>query len=74
MRDDDVNGVIVGGDFKSGALYYNGRMQGQPVHENSEELLIKRLTDDMRRMIADCGAAVDHIYPSNDAWEIRIYD
>ena len=73
MHDDDVNGTIVGGHFKSGAISYNGRIQGQLVHEYSEELLIKKLTNDMRRRIADCGAAVDHIYPNNDAWEIRIY-
>ena len=74
MSDDDVNGVIVGGDFKSGALYYEGRIQGQVVHEDTEEVLIRRLTDDIRRRIADCGAAVDYIYPDSNAWEIRIYD
>jgi len=74
MSDDDVTGTIIGGNFKSGALYYEGRRQGQTVHEDSEELLIKRLTDDVRRKIADCGAAVDYVYPDNNAWEIRFYN
>ena len=74
MRYDDVNGAIVGGDFKSGALYYNGRIQGQVVNEDSEELLIKRLTDDIRRKIKDCGDAVNYIYPENNSWEVRLYN
>ena len=77
MFDDDVNvpaGNIVGGNGKSGALYYEGRIQGQVVHEESEEKLIRRLTDDLRRKVADCGASVNYIYPNNDSWKIKIFN
>jgi hypothetical protein len=74
-HEDEVRGVIVGGDYVIGRLHYDGRPQGQQLVGRSDDEVIKKgkdLLDDIKR---ESGKAYPLIYlKALTAWETRIYD
>ncbi len=72
-RDEDVNGVIVGGSFFAGSLWYDGRRQYGQHYGYSEEELKDKLNKLHENIKLDMGGAYSIIYPL-DSWEMRFYD
>ena len=72
VGDEDVNGIIIGGEYESGRLFYAGRPQSQRVWENTVKKVIEKLNTRGQEIKAECGPAYKLIYPDNNAWEIRL--
>lgn len=73
LRDDDVIGVIVGRGFIAGRLFYEGRPQSRLLLAPDDAALIERarIEKESRRM--EFGEAFRAIWPSDSAWELRIF-
>lgn len=70
---EEVNGIIVGGEWKTGRLFYEGRPQREQFTGDTDEDL-RAKADIMLRAIKDeCGQAFEMIYP-NSVWELRIFN
>ena len=73
--EDEVRGVIVGGDHIIGRLHYDGRPQGQQFAGRSDAEVIEKGKSLLSEINKECGKAYQMIYPNAaTAWEIRIYD
>lgn len=72
LKDDDVNGVIIGGECIVGYLTYEGRRQGKQLYAGSEGHLHAMATQYREEIIESCGMAAREIYPDSDAWCLRI--
>lgn len=72
FKDDDVRGVIIGGDYISGRLFYEDRPQGGRVYADSEEELKHILRKRLEDIKLDCGDVYAAIYQKESAWSIRI--
>jgi len=71
FKPDDVNGEIIGGDFCSGRLFYDGRPQVERIFSDTEENLKTELLAELSRIKQESGDVYYLIYPAN-TWEIRI--
>ena len=75
---EEVNGVIIGGEYFTGAIYYDGRVQNQYISGDTEQELIKNAKDWVSKQKEDItrfGLQLkDSCYPDNAKWELRIFD
>lgn len=65
---DDVNGVIVGGDYGQCWITYEGRKQGKTMYPCDETEALEMCTNEKTRIKAECGEAFTMIYPNARAW------
>lgn len=72
LKDDDVRGVIVGGEYFVGCLTYEGRRQGRQLYAASEGQLHALAAQSRKKILEDCGPAARDIYPNSEAWRTRI--
>ena len=72
MREDDVNGIVIGAQLLKGALYYDGRQQGQSLYAENDRDLAALANAEYERIKAECGPVFRDIYPGG-VWETRIY-
>lgn len=72
LKDDDVNGVIIGGECAAGCLTYEGRRQGKQLYAGSEGDLHDMAAQYRQEILDGCGLAAREIYPDSDAWRLRI--
>lgn len=72
LKDDDVSGVIVGGEYFVGYLTYEGRRQGRQLYACSEGQLHDLAAQSRKEILEDCGLAAREIFPNSDAWRLRI--
>lgn len=68
---DDVNGTVIGGDFFSGEIFYDGRSQSQKIYGDTEQELISLAEEKVQELkkLQTIG-----LYPDNSKWELRIYN
>jgi len=71
--EEEVNGQVIGKYVYAGALYYDGRKQGNTLYAESEAALKDVAEANLRNLKMDCGAVFRDIFP-HDTWELRIYD
>lgn len=71
FKDDCVSGVIVGGDYVTGLLCYQGRQQGQQLWADGLEQLRARAEALKAELLAECGDVALYIYPRDD-WTLKI--
>jgi hypothetical protein len=64
MRDEEVNGQIIGGDYGQCWLTYDGRKQGPTLYARSAVTAREALAAEHRRIKDECGAAYADIYPA----------
>lgn len=74
MRGEEVNGIVVGGDFVTGQLFYDGRSQSQKLYAQSESELMEYATELMNKLKAENGGYPTYLYQDNNKWELRIYN
>lgn len=72
MHTDETRGVIIGGDYHAGRLFYDGRSQGAVVTGDSETEVETALRAQYEVLKAEMGEVFALIYPG-DCWEVRIY-
>lgn len=73
--DDDVRGVIIGGDFLTGRVFYDGREQRyQAFYADTEEELIAQAREFVEEMKAKFKDSPCYLYPDDSKWELRIYN
>jgi chloramphenicol 3-O-phosphotransferase len=70
-KEDDVSGVIVGGDYLVGILTYQGRQQGRQLYAANGGELFEKAFHLKREILADCGDAAHLIYETNE-WQLKI--
>ena len=70
---EEVNGIIIGGDYISGRLFYSDRPQGPTFYGNSDKEVSTQANEHKSKLAVDYGEAFRHIYPNHD-WTIRIYE
>ena len=68
--DDDVRGMIVGGDYLMCRLVYDGRTQKDFLARTDDEAL-QMAKHWKSELMSDCGLAAKYIYP-DEKWELRI--
>ena len=73
FKDDDVNGVIIGGEFFTGQLFYCGRPESRRLYGYTTEELRTMLEGRLDEIKNECKAAFDLIYPKK-GWEFRFYE
>lgn len=74
LRDDEVGGIIIGGDYIAGRLYYNDRIQSSHFYADSDGDLLVAANARLDEIKSECGRAFDDIFPNKSGWELRIYD
>lgn len=71
FKTDDVNGVIIGGDYVAAKLCYDGRQQGNTIYadnqEQAKQLAIK-LKAEFREDLGD--TLFKEIYSDDFKWQI----
>lgn len=72
FKDDDVTGIIIGGEYLLGFLTYDGRKQGRQIYAESHAALIKLAEEQKAEILKDCGIVARDIYPKDDAWRLVI--
>lgn len=69
---DDVNGTVIGGNWLSGKVFYDGRPQSQTFTADTEQELIILAKNKMNTLKSEnCPIG---LYPDNSKWELRIYE
>lgn len=68
---DDVNGVIIGGDFVCAKLCYDGRQQGSQIYAEDVADALGKASELKKELIADLGVHLaKEVYPSDESWKI----
>ena len=62
---DDVNGQIVGGEYGTAWVTYEGRKQGNTCYPSNEAEAFAMCEAVVSRIKDECGAAFSDIYPLN---------
>lgn len=70
---DDVNGTIIGGDYVTGQLFYDGRAQTGTFYADSDDELIEMARTKKRELIASVEGVLG-IYEDDSLWQLRIYE
>ena len=71
FKDDCVNGSIIGGDYVTGLLCYQGRQQGDQLWADTLEQLRENAEALKGELLAECGDVALYIYPRDD-WTLKI--
>jgi hypothetical protein len=71
FKDEDVSGVIVGGDFVCAKLCYEGRQQGRQIYADDVAEALGEAVNLKKELINDLGRDLaKEIYPCDDSWKI----
>lgn len=70
---DETRGIVIGGDFVSWQLFYDGRPQSTKLSADNPLHAIQLAKEKLEEIRKDCGRAFKLIYPDNK-WEVRIWD
>jgi hypothetical protein len=71
---DETNGVVIGGDFYTGKVYYDGRCLTSFKHfAETEEELMEWARTIKHRAIEEAALTWGNLYPDDSKWELRIY-
>lgn len=72
LGNEEVNGIIVGGEYYTGKIFYDNRCQTyNPIYADTHEELISRaekIITNLKKENCPIG-----VYPDNSKWELRIY-
>ena len=71
FKEDDVSGVIVGGNFICAKLCYESRQQGSQIYADDVAGALGKAANLKKELIADLGSDLaKEIYPSDESWKI----
>lgn len=68
-----VGGVVIGGEYFTGGLYYCGQKCGNTIYAATEDAVVEKGRERLEDIKNECGAAYSMIYPEKNSWEVRIY-
>lgn len=71
---DDVRGIIIGGDYISWQLFYDGRPQGQKEYADTEYEGEEAAKEKCAELKAQYQGYPCYLYPDDSKWEIRIWN
>lgn len=72
LKEDDVNGQIIGGFVVVGFLTYEGRRQTQDFYADTEELLKVAANDRLAERREEIGETYSLIYPNKNGWSLKV--
>ena len=64
---------IVGGQFFQARGYYDGRGQTLLYTARSQEEVVRKVSEEIREVIAAFGTEANRRFPNNDMWEVRVW-
>lgn len=67
-----TDGIIIGGDYVVGQLYFDGRPQGGKMYAPSEEELMECARHCKASLMQEFAGSPCYLY-QGDKWELRIY-
>jgi hypothetical protein len=70
---DSVNGIIIGGEFFCGRLFYEDRPQGPMIYGDNDSEIRTQASQYLAKLKTDCNEAFRYIYPNN-SWTVKFYD
>jgi hypothetical protein len=70
---DDVRGIIIGGNFVSWQLFYDGRHQSGLQYADNSELAESQARSQVAEMRAKYKDEFKRLYPDESKWEMRIW-
>lgn len=70
--DEEVRGIVIGGNYVSWQVFYNGVMQSQKDYAENDAQAIELGTALIAQRMKDFGGYPCYLFPEK-AWEIRIY-
>lgn len=71
FKTDDINGVIVGGEYIAAKLCYDGRKQGNTIYADSQEQAKNLAIETKKEFRQDLGDLLfNEIYPDDLKWQI----
>jgi hypothetical protein len=68
---DDVNGIIIGGDYGMCWVTYEGRKQGNTCYPENEVQADNMCHDIIEGIKTECGTAFSLIYPNTFGWKFH---
>ena len=72
---DETEAVIIGDHYKTGALFYDGRQQGDNFIGDDDETLREKAREQKQMLRERYGAQeFAHLYKDDSKWELRIWD
>jgi hypothetical protein len=74
MYEEFVRGTIIGGHYKIGKLFYDGRCQSSSFYGNTDEELIKQARKCKAELVKEFKGHPCYLYPDDSKWELRIWD
>lgn len=72
-RQDNVSGVIVGGDYMGWQIFYDGRPQSQKYYADSEEEALTLAKTKIETRKQQFYGYPCYLYPDPTKWEIRLW-
>jgi hypothetical protein len=68
---DEVNGTVIGGNWLTGQIFYDGRSQSQKFTADTEQELRDTAEQKVKELkeLRSIG-----LYQDNSKWELRIYN
>lgn len=74
FKDEDVRGVVIGGDYVTARLEYDGRQQGGQICADNHETAKSIATVMKDNYKKELGFLFNEIYPNDKAWRIVFYN
>ena len=71
FKEDDVNGVIVGGNYICAKLCYKGRQQGRQIYAIDADAALAEAASLKKELVNELGLFLSkEIYPCDESWKI----
>ena len=74
FKDDETNGIIVGGNYACGYLYYGERKAlYRQLWADSEGELQQKAKEEKQRLLDENREIARELWPDASLWNLRIY-
>ena len=73
FKDEEVNGVIIGGDFVCGHLYYGDKRASYKQLYASSDAELKQKAKQLKNQMLEDNKDIRHwLFPDDNAWSVKI--
>lgn len=70
---EEVEGIVIGGEFICWQLFYDGRSQGRIENADNDAQAIDAAKAEMNKLIEKFAGFPCYLYPDKSKWEVRIW-
>ena len=74
FKDEEVNGVIVGGEYVCGYLYYGDKQANAKQLYAENDTILKEKAEELKTKMLEDNKDIKHwLFPDDSAWNLRIH-